>query len=129
MLRPRVLVVDDLDSKRAYLTDLTRQARPDTEIVTATSTRQAQRVIRVLGPNAFCAGVIDFDLGDGDGGEVIEDLRNKNPLACITLATARHDESFAEEAEPIAIASGADEALSTHQQNFEGRLQELLATA
>jgi len=86
-------------------------------------------VIRVLGPNAFSAGVIDFDLGDGDGGEVIEDLRNKNPLACITLATARHDESFAEEAEPIAIASGADEALSTHQQNFEGRLQELLATA
>lgn len=129
MSRPRILVVDDLDSKRDYLENLTRGSCPDAEIVTATCTREAQRIIRLMGPDSFTGGVIDFDLGDGDGGEVIEDLRLKNPLACITLATARQDESFEEEAKPIALFSGADEALSTCQEDFEGRLNGFLTMA
>jgi len=72
--------------------------------------------------------VIDFDLGGGfDGGNVIGNLRNRNPLACITLATARSEDPFDKEAKPIALASGADEALSTKQQDFESRLSTVLA--
>jgi len=129
MYSPRILVVDDLDSKREYLESLTRSSCPEAEVVTATCTREAQRIIRLMGPNNFTGGVIDFDLGDGDGGEVIEDLRNANPLACITLATARRDESFEEEAAPIAMASGADEALSTCQEDFESRMHGVLTMA
>lgn len=130
MLRPRILVVDDLPSKLTYLASLAKSARPNAEVITATSGRQANAMIDLLGNDGIDGGVIDFDLGSGmHGGDVIGALRRKNPLACITLATARRDTSFTEEAAPIAMASGANDALSTYQEDFESRLSGVLTLA
>lgn len=128
MHRPRILVVDDLPSKLQYLSDLTRAARPSCDVIQATSAQQAFRIIALYGRDAFEAGVIDFDLGGGfDGGDVIADLRGKNAFARIALATARSEESFEDEAEPVALHAGANEALSTYQEDFESRLSLALA--
>lgn len=130
MLRPRILVVDDLPSKLTYLAGLARSARPNADVITATSGQQANAMIELLGKDGIDGGVIDFDLGSGmHGGDVIGALRRKNSLACITLATARQDESFTEEAAPVAMAAGADDALSTYQEDFESRLSGVMAMA
>jgi CheY-like chemotaxis protein len=130
MPKSRILVVDDLPEKLRYLSGLAQSAQPASEVIQATSAEQAFRIIEVLGRDAFDAGVIDFDLGGGyDGGDVIGKMKQKNPLARVTLATARREESFEDEAKPIAIAAGADEALSTYQEDFESRLSGVLALA
>jgi CheY-like chemotaxis protein len=130
MLRPRILVVDDLPSKLAYLAGLARSARPNAKVITATSGQQAEEMIDLLGKDGIDGGVIDFDLGSGmHGGDVINALRRKNPLACITLATARRDACFTEEAAPIAMAGGANDALSIYQKDFESRLAGVLTLA
>lgn len=130
MHHPRILVVDDLPSKLAYLASLTQSACPKSEVIQATSAQEAFRIIEVLGRDQVQAGVIDFDLGSGyDGGDVIGRLRQNNRCAWITLATARSESSFEEEARSVALAAGADEALSTYQEDFESRLSGVLALA
>lgn len=130
MFKPRILVVDDLPSKLAYLASLTQSACPKSEVIQATSAQEAFRIIEVLGRDGVQAGVIDFDLGGGyDGGDVIGKIRQGNPFADIALATARSESSFEEEAKPVALAAGADEALSTEQEDFESRLSGVLALA
>jgi len=124
----RILVVDDLPSKLAYLTEVTQSTRPSCEVIQATCAQQAFRIIQNSGADAFEGGVIDFDLGDGyDGGNVIEALRRTNAYAKITLATARDGASFEDEAKPIALAAGANDALSTYQEDFESRVGMVLA--
>lgn len=123
MHHPRILVVDDLPEKLRYLTELTRSAQPECDVIQAATAREAFEIIETEGRDAFAAGVIDFDLGGGyDGGDVIGNLRNRNPLAHISLATARREDCFEHEAKPVALAAGADEALSTSQEDFENRL-------
>ncbi|MDD5042007.1 MAG: hypothetical protein PHX87_06480 [Candidatus Peribacteraceae bacterium] len=130
MHTPRILVVDDLPSKRAYLADLTQCIRPSCEIIQAESAQQAFRIIDACGEDGFEGGVIDFDLGGGyDGGDVIGRIRDRNPFANVALATARNEASFEQEAKPIALAAGANEALSTQQEDFERRLSEVLSLA
>ncbi len=128
MRKQRILVVDDLPEKLQYLTNLTRGIQPECEVVKAATAQEAFRIIERGGRDAFFAGVIDFDLGQGyDGGDVIGKMRQQNPFASIALATARREGCFEDEAKPIALASGADEALSTYQEDFESRLCMALA--
>lgn len=127
-MQKRILVVDDLPNKLAYLTEVTRSARPSCEVIQATCAQDAFRIIRHCGANAFEGGVIDFDLGGGyDGGNVIGELRRHNAYARITLATARDGASFEDEAKPVALAAGANDALSTAQEDFESRVGMVLA--
>ncbi len=128
MPKQRILVVDDLPEKLRYLTGLTKSAQPESEVITATSAREAISIIAEQGRDQIDAGVIDFDLDNGrDGGDVIAKLRSTNTTACIALATARRENSFEDEAKPIALHAGADEALSTYQEDFESRLSMMLA--
>ncbi|MFH1444019.1 MAG: response regulator [Candidatus Peregrinibacteria bacterium] len=128
MSKKRILVVDDLPEKLRYLTGLTKSAQPESEVITATSAREAIAVITEQGRDQIDAGVIDFDLDNGcDGGDVIAKLRSTNTAARIALATARRENSFEDEAKPIALYAGADEALSTYQEDFECQLSMMLA--
>ncbi|MFH0851141.1 MAG: hypothetical protein V1876_00120 [Candidatus Peregrinibacteria bacterium] len=128
MQKQRILVVDDLPEKLRYLSDLTKSIRPGSEVITATSAQEAFRIIRLLGRDGVQGGVIDFDLGGGyDGGDVIGRIRDLNPFADVALATARRGECFEDDARPVALAAGADEALSTYQEDFERRLCMALA--
>ncbi|MDD5623822.1 MAG: hypothetical protein PHI23_03885 [Candidatus Peribacteraceae bacterium] len=123
------LVADDLPEKRGYLAELAKGAHPESEIIEATSAVEAQKIIDLLGEDQIDYGVIDYDLGDGNGGEVIRSLRRKNLLACIVLATARGGASFEEEASPDALANGANRALTLSKPDFEGELADSLMTA
>lgn len=130
MHHPRILVVDDLPEKLRYLSSLAKCAQPESEIIEATSAQEAFRIIERERHGGFDAGVIDFDLGGGyDGGDVIGKLRDRNPIAAIALATARSESAFEEEAKPIALNAGADEALSTYQEDFESQLSGVLSLA
>lgn len=128
MLRPRILVVDDLPEKLRYLSALARRAQPECELVQAATAQEAFRLIETGGHDAFFGGLIDFDLGGGvDGGNIIDRLRTCNPLSRIALATARNEKSFEDEAKPVALHAGANEALSTCQEDFEQRVGMVLA--
>jgi len=53
MHRPRILVVDDLPEKLRYLTDLTRTAKPECDVIQATTAREAFEIIETEGRDAF----------------------------------------------------------------------------
>jgi DNA-binding NarL/FixJ family response regulator len=84
----RLLLVEDHASFRQTLAFVFDQ-QPDFEVVAqAGSLGEARRVMR--GRKADL-GVIDLALPDGDGLELIEDLREANPLFAALVLTASLD--------------------------------------
>jgi two-component system, NarL family, response regulator DevR len=84
----RLLIVEDHASFRQTLAFVFNQ-QPDFEVVAqAGSLGEARRVMRGRGADL---GVIDLALPDGDGLELIEDLREANPLFAALVLTASLD--------------------------------------
>src|SRR3712207_2183399 len=84
----RLLIVEDHASFRQTLAFVFDQ-QPDFEVVAqAGSLGEARRVMR---DREADLGVIDLALPDGEGVELIEDLREANPLFAALVLTASLD--------------------------------------
>jgi len=130
MLERHALVVDDLAPKREYLRSHAAAELPRGTIIhTAATSEQGLAISRTLherGVRLF-KGIIDYDIDERNGADVIRAIRRDHPRAQCILATARTEGDSFEEAEGNAMAAGADSAFSTYSQDFERRFGAALA--
>jgi DNA-binding NarL/FixJ family response regulator len=84
----RILLVEDHASFRQTLAFVFDQ-QPDFEVVAQAGTLAEMR--RAMGGFEADLGVIDLSLPDGEGTELIEELRNANPLFAALVLTASLD--------------------------------------
>ncbi len=101
------LIADDTAGKQFYLRALLKKSGFAADVVTATSTRESEEVIKKT-PN-IVAAFVDYRMPEAGGIPVIDLLRKRNPSARIALMTA----SSGDVPEREARAAGADTAIST----------------
>jgi len=82
------LLVDDLPDALALMSDLIRRAFPDIALQTADSVQEAKRCIR---RRTFQLALIDLELGDGDGAELIAWLAERQP-DCVPIVGTIFDD-------------------------------------
>jgi CheY-like chemotaxis protein len=101
----RVLLVNDHILFRQVLAIVLEQHITLDESLQVGSFAEARRVLTGYNSNALALAIVDLDLADEGGFELIEDLRRiETPVLAIT--TSRNSERFAQK-------SGADEVLTT----------------
>ena len=102
--RVRVLLVEDqADFRRLMVALLARQ--PDLEVVAqAGSLSEARRHAETV---MFDVAVLDLGLPDGNGADLISDLRGTNPDAAVLILSASLDSASLEKA----AEAGADEIM------------------
>jgi two-component system nitrate/nitrite response regulator NarL len=102
--RTRVLLVEDqADFRRLMVALLARQ--PDLEVVAqAGSLTEARRHAETV---VFDVAVVDLGLPDGNGADLISDLRGLNPDAAVLILSASLDPASLERA----AEAGADEIM------------------
>src|SRR3712207_101607 len=104
----RVLIVDDHDLFRQVLALVLGQHTDLKESVQAESPAEARRVLGDLDGEIDLA-IVDLDVPDGDGTELIKDLRDAKPEIPVLAFTVGR--SFQLRAQ--ALEAGADQVLST----------------
>jgi DNA-binding NarL/FixJ family response regulator len=98
----RVLLVDDHSAFREPLAFMFER-EPDFEVVgQADSLAEARRVLGII-ENEVDLAVVDLDLPDGDGTELVGELRAANPRAIVLVLTA----SIKRETHARAVEAGA----------------------
>ena len=104
----RVLIVDDHDLFRQVLAVVLGQHTDLKESVQAESLAEARRVLDDLDGKIDLA-IVDLDIPDGDGPELIKELRNAQPdLPILAFTVGRSVEVRAR-----AMQAGANQVLST----------------
>jgi DNA-binding NarL/FixJ family response regulator len=100
----RVMLVDDqADFRRLMVTFLNRQ--PDLEVVAqAGSLTEARQLAETV---SFDVAVLDLGLPDGDGADLIAELRRENPGVTVLILSASLDPASIEKAR----WAGADEIM------------------
>lgn len=84
----RLLVVDDHSVFRESLA-LVLGHQPDVEVAAQAGTlAEARRAIRELGDGALDLALLDLDLPDGNGAELVEDLQAADPAVPALVLTA-----------------------------------------
>ena len=87
---PRLtLVVDDHAESREWMTRAAKQAFTETEVVAAGSLREARVAIRAAVPEL---ALVDLDLPDGSGVELIEQLSRSRPATVCVVTTVFADD-------------------------------------
>ncbi len=95
----RVIVVDD-HSAFAQALELVLGRTEGTEVVLARSVEEGRALIR--GDGRFDLVVLDLVLPDGDGAELVADVRRHHPGTPVAILSARED------VEEVASKAGAD---------------------
>jgi DNA-binding NarL/FixJ family response regulator len=100
----RVMLVDDqADFRRLMVTFLNRQ--PDLEVVAqAGSLTEARQLTETV---SFDVAVLDLGLPDGDGADLIAELRREKPGVAVLILSASLDPASIEKAR----RAGADEIM------------------
>ena len=84
-----VLIVEDTETTRVWLTELVVEAWPSARIVTAVDVKSAMLSLK---EQTFDLCLIDLGLPDGSGIEIIETLKSKPSPAYILVATIYDDD-------------------------------------
>ena len=104
----RVLIVDDHDLFREVLATVLQQNTNLKENVQEESLAEARPLLRGLGGNIDLA-IVDVDLPNGDGAEMIKDLREADvPVLALTLGQSLHGRAWAMRAGAAEVFSTAD---------------------
>ena len=102
----RVLIVDDHDLFREVLATVLQQSTHLKENVQAESLAEARQLLRGLGRNIDLA-IVDADLPNGDGTEMIKELREVDvPVLALTFGQSLQGCAWA-------VRAGAAEVFST----------------
>ena len=98
----RVMIVED-HSAFAQALELVLGRMDGTEVVLARTIEEGRTLLRDGGP--FDLAVLDLMLPDGDGTELVEDLRHHHPKTPVVLLSARDDIA------DVAAKAGTDAAI------------------
>lgn len=85
----KILILEDFADSRAWLCDLIREAFGEVEIKEAATVAQARHLLE---ENAFDLALIDLNLPDGSGLEVINAIRRQTPATYCVVATIFDDD-------------------------------------
>jgi len=86
-----VLVLEDHPETREWLTDIIRQAFVEVKIFEASSLAQARAIIK---SNQLDLALIDLNLPDGNGVEIISEISQKSPDTYCVVATIFDDDNY-----------------------------------
>ena len=86
-----VLVLEDHPETREWLTDIIRQAFIEVRIFEASSLAQARATIK---SNQLDLALIDLNLPDGNGVEIISEISQKSPDTYCVVATIFDDDNY-----------------------------------
>lgn len=87
----RALIVEDLDEPRQWLAELLPRALPTVcQVDCADSVAQARQLMAV---HRYGLALVDWDLPDGHGGQVIEALMAADPDTVVIVATIHDDDT------------------------------------
>jgi DNA-binding NarL/FixJ family response regulator len=90
---PHVLIVDDHPLMREAMAHVVHSVEPLAQLLGAGSLRQAEGLLAT--PPAPDAAIIDLQLPDGDGGQLVSLLRQRWPALPILVLTASEDGALA----------------------------------
>lgn len=85
----KFLVIDDHVLIRESLRGVLRELRPEAVVVEGTSAQEAMRL--VAEHRDFALVFLDLNLPDGDGFEVLAELRERHPTIPIVVLSGHHD--------------------------------------
>ncbi len=86
-----VLVLEDHPDTRKWLTDIIQQAFVEIEIHEASSLAQARQLIK---KNKFDLALIDLNLPDGNGVEIIAEITQSSPDTYCVVATIFDEDNY-----------------------------------
>jgi len=86
-----VLVLEDHPETREWLTNIIQQAFVEVKIFEASSLAQARVIIN---DNQLDLGLIDLNLPDGNGVEIISEISKKSPDTYCVVATIFDDDNY-----------------------------------
>lgn len=86
-----VLVLEDHPETREWLTGIIKQAFVEVNICEASSLAQARKLIS---DNQFDLALIDLNLPDGNGVEIISEISQKSPDTYCVVATIFDDDNY-----------------------------------
>lgn len=86
-----VLVLEDHSETREWLSDIIQQAFVEVTIHEASSLAQARKLID---EHQFDLGLIDLNLPDGNGVEIISEITHKSPHTYCVVATIFDDDNY-----------------------------------
>ena len=87
----KILLVDDHPLILSALQSVIRALRPDVEVVTAGSARQARHTLQTDAD--FDLVMLDLQLGDADGFDVLEEFRSTYPALPVVVVSASDRQS------------------------------------
>jgi DNA-binding NarL/FixJ family response regulator len=86
-----VLVLEDHPETREWLTQIIQQAFVQVKLFEASSLAQARKII---GENQLDLALIDLNLPDGNGVEIISEISRKSPDTYCVVATIFDDDNY-----------------------------------
>jgi CheY-like chemotaxis protein len=108
----RILIVDDSKLARMVMMSSLRRIRPDWDVVEATS---AQEALEATAKGAFDIALVDFNMPDMDGLELISTMRQTDKAIPIAVVSANLQDEIISRARELNAAFVAkpltDEAL------------------
>jgi len=87
----KVLVLEDHPETREWLTQIIRQAFVEVELFEASSLAQARKIIA---ESQLDLALIDLNLPDGNGVEIISEISKKSPDTYCVVATIFDDDNY-----------------------------------
>ncbi len=87
----KVLVLEDHPETRDWLTGIIQQAFVEVDIYEASSLAQARKIIN---DNQLKLALIDLNLPDGNGVEIISEISQKSPDTYCVVATIFDDDNY-----------------------------------
>ena len=97
----KIILVEDIAETRAWLREAAELAFPGCQIREAERVRDGLSLIR---NDRFDIGIFDLGLPDGDGVQLITEMKSEQPEATIVVATVMGDDASV----ITALSSGAD---------------------
>ena len=86
-----VLILEDHPETREWLTNIIQQAFVEVKLFEASSLAQARKIIN---ENQLDLALIDLNLPDGNGVEIISEISQKSPNTYCVVATIFDDDNY-----------------------------------
>jgi serine/threonine protein phosphatase PrpC/CheY-like chemotaxis protein len=100
--RPPSLTILFVENHPTFANAVVSQFLSDHRVVIVASQREASVAVDALAPGAFDLALVDYDLDDGKGDQVVRYLRSASPSTALIGVSAREDGNAA------LLAAGAD---------------------
>jgi DNA-binding NarL/FixJ family response regulator len=100
----RILIIDDHALIREALRGVLKELKDDATIVEAANWRQASQQIEQ--GKGFDLVLLDLNLPDRDGSDILAELRERYPAVSVMVLSARHDRESVARALELGALSG-----------------------